>query len=443
VSEAAEAIQCPVDFLGMGVLAVAAAAIGGSRRLRVRRGYEEGPRFYGAIVARPGSAKSPALRLVGEPVYSQQQRKAERHQRERAQYEQDLAAYEASRRSRARDDDPPFDAPERPIKPSMGHVFVSDITTESLAPILAQTPRGVLLVRDELTGWVLALNQYRGGKGADRQFYLSCWSGEPAKVDRKSDRGEPLLVPDPFLCVFGCIPPAKLAELDADNDGEDGFIHRILFVFPRPLTRRRWSWTGVSPETRQIWREVVYRLYDLEMGRDEHGAPVPVVVDLAPEACRSWEAWYNAHAEEMESADFPDILVGPWSKLVAYAVRLALIVHMLRTACGEADGRDVDAESLARAFRLVGYFKSHARLVYTRLRQPQRARQVAQAIAWIRRHGGRCNPTHLARANVAGIQKKSEAEAMMKELEDRGYGLREKRRAANNRDVTWFVAKRA
>ena len=144
----------------------------------------------------------------------------------------------------------------------------------------------------------------------------------------------------------------------------------------------------------------------------------------------------------MEAPDFPDILAGPWSKMVAYAVRLVLIVHMLRTACGETDSQDVDAESLDRAFRLVAYFESHARVVYSRLRQPQKAKQVQQAVAWIRRHDGQCNPTHLARNNVAGIQKKSEAEAMMKELEDRGYGHQEKRKARNNRNVTWFVAKR-
>ena len=30
----------------------------------------------------------------------------------------------------------------------------------------------------------------------------------------------------------------------------------------------------------------------------------------------------------------------------------------------------------------------------------------------------------------------------MKELEDRGYGRRETRKAGNNRKVTWFVAKK-
>ena len=41
------ALQCPVDFLGMAMLAVASAAIGDSRRLRIRAGYEEAPDLCG------------------------------------------------------------------------------------------------------------------------------------------------------------------------------------------------------------------------------------------------------------------------------------------------------------------------------------------------------------------------------------------------------------
>jgi hypothetical protein len=299
------------------------------------------------------------------------------------------------------------------------------------------------MVRDELTGWVRSLDQYRGGRGADRQFFLSAWSGEPLKVDRKSSGAEPLVVTDPVLSVVGCVPPALLSELDAGHGGEDGFLDRVLFVIPRPFAGRRWSWEGLSPETRQGWHDAVARLYDLPMGVDASGRPAAVVVDLAPEAYRLWEDWYNRHQQELEAADFPDVLKGPWSKLVAYAARFALILHMLRGACGEDVGDDVDAESLARAFRLVAYFKSHARAVYARLLQSDKSRQVARAIAWIRAHGGPVRPTDLTRNNVAGVETRSQAVALMKELEDRGHGRCEIRVSGNRVKTTWFTARRA
>jgi hypothetical protein len=441
VTAVAQSIQCPVDFPGLGALVVAASAIGGSRKLRIRHGYEEGPRFYGAVVARPGDGKSPALRAVCSPVFARQQRRRQDYRIAKDEYEQAIVAYDIDRRKAAKESGTTPAPPEKPVKPVMGQVFVENFTAESLGPILDQHPRGVVAIRDELTAWVKSLNQYKGGEGSDREFFLSCWSGEPAKVDRKSDKGESLIVMDPFLAVIGCIPPSRLGELDTGTQGEDGFIHRILFVYPGPVPLRRWDWSGLTSAIRQIWADIVNRLYDLEMDIGEDGEPTARVLELAPEARPIWATWYDRHNEEMAEAHFPDVLAGPWSKLIAYAARLALIVHLLRAACQEPVGPDVDAESLRRALRLIDYFKSHTRAVYARLHQTAQFDRVRRSIAWIRRNGGECHATHLARNNVAGIEKTSEAEAVMKELEDRGYGWRETRKAANNRNVVWFIAK--
>ena len=433
VTESARAIQCPADFLGIAVLVVAASAVGGSRRLRIRAGYEEGPRLYAAIVAPPGAAKSPALRAACEPVYARQKTLHALYREEKAQYEEDLKEYEATCR---KGDEPP----EKPVKPAMAHAYVSDVTTERLAAILGESPRGVLQLRDELTAWALAMDQYRGGKGADRQFYLSAWSGEPVKVDRKQNQGEPLVVTDPYLSVLGCIPPGMLAALDAGNDGEDGFVHRLLWAFPDPVPHRKWSWDGVTDEVRKAWYEAVARLYALPTDRDEFDRPTALVVGLAADARPVWQDWYDGHAREAEAADFPEVLVGPWSKLASYAARLALVVHLLRQACGEAVGADVDAESLGRAVRLVDYFKSHARAVYARLRQSRTTSRVERAVVWVRAHGGAAHTSHLVRNEVAGVQNRKEAEALLRELEHRGYGRCEIRTAGNRAQVLWFIA---
>jgi hypothetical protein len=347
---AARSLQCPIDFIVVAMLAVASAAIGNSRRFRIRRGYEEGARIYAAIVALAGSAKTPALRLACHPVYQQQKRHKARHKEDRLQYKADLEEFEHRRQLALKTKAPMPPGFERPTKPVMGHTYVENTTVESLAQFLSQTPRGVLMIRDELTGWVRSLNQYRSGRGADRQVFLSFWSGEPTKIDRKGELDEPLIVSDPFLSVIGCIPPKMLPTLEDDNGAEDGFLARILIVWPRSVTGRTWDWEGIKPETLKAWGDVVDRLYALEMGEDEYGDPCAKVLPLAPEACPIWEAWYNAHFAETEQPDFPDYLVGHWSKLVAYAARLALIIHLLRVACGEQLRDEVDAESLDGAF---------------------------------------------------------------------------------------------
>jgi len=49
-------------------------------------------------------------------------------------------------------------------------------STEALQRLLADNPRGLLHVRDELAGWLGSFDRY-GGNGADRSFYLECWNG--------------------------------------------------------------------------------------------------------------------------------------------------------------------------------------------------------------------------------------------------------------------------
>jgi len=67
-------------------------------------------------------------------------------------------------------------------------MFTTDCTREALCDLLRENPRGLLVHRDELAGWARSLNQYKGGKGNDKQFWLNLWSGEPVAVNRRGRR---------------------------------------------------------------------------------------------------------------------------------------------------------------------------------------------------------------------------------------------------------------
>jgi Protein of unknown function (DUF3987) len=72
VQEGAAALPCPPDFIAVPMLSAAGAAIGNSRALEIKPGWIEGPRIYSAIVADPGSKKSPAAELAMAPTYATQ-----------------------------------------------------------------------------------------------------------------------------------------------------------------------------------------------------------------------------------------------------------------------------------------------------------------------------------------------------------------------------------
>src|SRR6185437_11461484 len=110
-------------------------------------------------------------------------------------------------------------------------------TTEALGPILAANPRGGIIIPDEMTKWVMSMDQYKGGKGGDRPFYLSVWGGEPVIIDRAKHAAEPIMVPHPFLSIVGGMTPGMLSELSEGKGREDGFSARLLFSYPDRVAR--------------------------------------------------------------------------------------------------------------------------------------------------------------------------------------------------------------
>ncbi len=64
IREAAAAIGCPAEFVGAPMLAVLGSAIGNSRRIKIKEGWDEPPVFYVGIIGDPGDKKSPAVSIA-------------------------------------------------------------------------------------------------------------------------------------------------------------------------------------------------------------------------------------------------------------------------------------------------------------------------------------------------------------------------------------------
>src|SRR5262249_48001100 len=85
--------------------------------------------------------------------------------------------------------------------------LVADTTVEALAVRLQENPRGLLLAREELNGWLASMDAYKAGKGGDVAHYLEMHRAGQLLVDRKTG-AEPLIhVPRAALCIVGTIHP--------------------------------------------------------------------------------------------------------------------------------------------------------------------------------------------------------------------------------------------
>jgi hypothetical protein len=184
-SEAASR-ACPRDYIAAALIGAASAWVDNARRVAATADWTEPAHLWFALIGPPSAGKTPALRPIidGSRVL---ERDAEPAWRDAlAQYECDVEAAHAldkAWRERVRtavsDGATPPARPanaEEPAAPPRPRLVAMDTSIEELQRMLAENPRGLLYVRDELAGWLGGFDRY-GGRGADRAFWLESWNG--------------------------------------------------------------------------------------------------------------------------------------------------------------------------------------------------------------------------------------------------------------------------
>ena len=334
-----------------------------------------------------GSSKSPAIELALRPIRQRQQKAIQLH-RELIQdfegdsllHERDLAAWKKSKTG--------GEPPEAPTKPIADRYWCDDQTIEALALMLQQQPRGMLLAKDELAGWLGGMDQYKGGQGSDVSRWLEMFGGRQLIVDRKSGDHKMIYVPMASMSITGGVQPEVLARSLGRAYFENGLAARLLLAYP-PRQKKRWTEADIDPDLELQMTALVEGLYALEPATDESGEVKPMVVGMTSPAKAAWIEFYNDHASEQ--ADLEGDLAAAWSKLEGYAARIALVVHFVRFVASDpslTSSEAVDQASIDAGIRLSRWFGSEAKRVYGLVVESDNDRDVRRLIEWIERRGG-------------------------------------------------------
>ena len=422
VKAGAKAIGCDESYLALPLLTALAAAIGNTRRLQLKRGWSAPAIIWTAIVGESGTSKTPAFKVVMQPMRDRQRKSLESHADAMKEYEADLAHYDKALSAWKRDKKTDAPPPAKPDTPQAARFVVSDTTVEALAPLLQSNPRGLLLARDELAGWIGSFDRYAGGKGgADAAHWLSMHNGESLVVDRKTGNPRTIYVPQASVSVTGGIQPAILHRALGIEHRESGLAARLLLTCP-PRKPKRWTEADIDPDAEAELARLVGRLYDLQPTVDDEGDPRPVVVGLTRDAKSAWKDYYNHHAEEQ--TDLSGELSAAWSKLEEYAARLALVIHYARWAADDANLESpdaVDAASMKAGIELAQWFKAEARRVYSLLSESDEDRDRRRLIEWIERKSGSVTAREVQQGHRQ-YRTAQEAEAALNELAKAGCG---------------------
>ena len=390
VAGAAEAASAPDDYVALPLLAAASALIGHARWAEATPGWQEPPHIWAGCVGDSGSSKSPGadalLRDVLPKVEANMMgdfpdRLREWHaaaELEKAKMETwTREVRDAQKRGNAPPMPPASDLPPVPQAPRLRQ---SDVTIEKVASLLASAaPKGLLVTRDELAGWLLGMTQYND---SGRAFWVEAYGGRPYRVERQKTP-EPIVIPRLSVAVTGSTQPEKLAQMFREAD--DGLMARFVWGWPDPLP---FKLGRAAPNT--AWAiAALDRLRALEMAFALGVSDLcPIMVRLTPSAVLMMEQ-FGADMQQAQ-ADAGGLMRSAYGQARGLALRLGLVLVMLRW-CGAAGmaapPTEIDDGTFGLACDLVAeYFMPGAERVYGDAAASLAERNAATLARWIVKH---------------------------------------------------------
>lgn len=366
VRNAAEAKAAPADYVLGAALAACGSLIGNTRWVSPWQGWAEPPVLWAAVIGSPSMNKSPGLDAVLTPLKKVEQSLRADMQgdlnewRERADvaklaeatWRDDVkAALKAGKDTPSRPDN--CNPGKEPVLPRLS---VTDATVEKLAVIVAVQPRGTLLARDELAGWLHGMSRYSGG-GSDRPFWLEAYGGRSYTVERMGR--DPVYISHMSVGVTGGIQPDRLRSLLMKAD-DDGLLARFMPIWPNAAPVKR---PDAEFDERFI-EGAIATLASLEMTPDDQGILRPWFVHFSEDARDLLDQFRQDVRTWEESAE--GLLLSFIGKLPGLSVRLSLVLAMMEFASGEAsEPREITVSHYGRAAHFIeGYLLPMARRSY-------------------------------------------------------------------------------
>jgi hypothetical protein len=393
VVDIAERMQVPMDFPGIASIVALAGCV--NRRAMIQPkaidvSWSKVPNLWGALIGPPGFMKSPVLRTITLPLTQIEELWRSEYSAASSEYE--AAKEQAELRHQAWRED--FKRALKKDKPSSiqhdgtisvpvcKRLVLTDATCEKLHEILAENPAGVLVVRDELTGWLAQLE--RQGRETERAFLLQSWNGDtPFAMDRIG-RGS-IYVPAVCVSLIGNIQPARLrcylSDALAGGPSDDGLFQRFqLLVWPDPP--KRWELVDRRPDARAIavTEKVFSSLANLS-------AESPVSMRFASDAQELFFAWLTELEGKIRGEHgLSPFLVAHLSKYRSLMPSLAALFELADRAARESESLtgevSVSLDHAKQAKALCDYLEFHAHRVYACVASPEchAARELARHI---------------------------------------------------------------
>jgi hypothetical protein len=373
VLDVADRQQAPPDFAAVTALCGIAAVIGNRVRIRPKQNddWVVVPNLWGAIVGRPSAMKSPAMQAALAAIYAIQDDL-------RKKWEEDIKSAEIDDALSGLDAKDAKKKAEKALKggdretarsilaglvdddegePPCPRIVINDATVEKLGELLNENPRGVLLIRDELPGFLARMESEE--QQSERAFYLEAFNGDGRFTYDRIGRGT-VHIENCTVSIIGGVQPSRIAPIvrgAMSGASNDGLIQRLqMVVWPDDVGSWRWVDRIPNALARVSYDRVFRDLYDLPMGDTDK----PAVFQFSAESQELFRQWMTEIQTEARSGALPSTLESHILKMPKTVATLALLFELI-----DGGRYEVNETAVRRALGWADYLRSHANRLYS------------------------------------------------------------------------------
>lgn len=380
IEDMAQRIQCPPDYPAVTAIVTLSSLIGRQVGIRPKRhdDWTVVPNLWGMTIGRPSSKKSPSMGEALKPLEQLVAAARRAHEQHQAEYKAGEMVREANEKHR-RDEirkltkqgkqgeanqlagDMVSAESEKP--PTATRYKTSDTTVEKLGELLAENPRGMLIFRDELRGFLNSLG--KENRETDRAFYIESWNGNVAFDYDRIGRGH-VFIEAACTSIIGGIQPGPMEQYVRaairGGKGDDGLIQRFqLTVWPDLDT---WQKVDRPPDAEAQGRayavfealeQINPEAIDGEMSQND---AFPAL-RFSAAAQDHFDEWYCRNESRLRDGALPAPIESHLAKFPSLVASLALILHLVSGQTGAVSERP-----LLQALAWVEYLETHALRLY-------------------------------------------------------------------------------
>ena len=336
-----------IEYMMASLLVAVSTAIGNAVNIRIRGGWISNSALYMILIGRPRTGKTPPLDFAFRPIRKHDAQAVKQFKLEMEQYNNLIESNKGKKENTT----------PLPDKPILQRTIISDFTPEALMRALDDNHRGVVVYVDEIMGMFNAVNQYSRGQLIEQ--LLTAFSGKPLDISRCS-MPVPIHIEYPFINIVGTMQITRMHELIEKGYKENGLLDRIIFVYPSSQEISDWQLDEDSSfasfeKYSNMWESIFNKVIDLPFSDNDN---VQSILDFSPEAKAYFTNWRNNAIRAVNQIQDDGLVDSRVIKAPMITARLALVLQILRWACGEVHKDFVDIDSTKSAIALSKYFES-------------------------------------------------------------------------------------